>query len=104
MGRYLTLLFFMIYFNVSAQNHNPDVGPAGNIYQIKLTDSVKCIQLIEYEKTGEPVKGYLDDNKTLIYLEDYKVNNKVRLKVIFENGREQEIMRSPCSIELKYSL
>lgn len=104
MDRYLTLIFFMIYFNASAQNHNPDVGPAGTIYQIKLTDSVKCIQLIEYEKTGEPVKGYLDDNKTLIYLEDYKVNNKVRLKVIFENGREQEIMRSPCSIELKYTL
>ena len=90
--------------NVFAQSDSLPQQKQNDIYQIKLKDPVKCIQQIEYEKTGEPIKGYLDDDKTKIYLEDYKVNNRVKLKVIYENGREEEILRSPCSIELKYSL
>lgn len=79
-------------------------GNHSDVYEIKLKEPVKCIQQIEYEKSGEPIKGYLDDEKTKIYLEDYKVNNRVKLKVIYENGKEEEILRSPCSIELKYTL
>ncbi len=100
----LLIAFCAISSTLMAQHDSINYKISDDVYQIKLRDTVKCIQQIEYEKTGEPIKGYLDDDKTLIYLENYKVNNKVRLRVIYESGREEEILRSPCSIELKYTL
>lgn len=86
---------FLVFTSVAAHaQENSD------IYQIKLQEPVKCIQHIHYEKTGEEIKSYLDDDKKTIYLENYKVNNKLKVKVIYEDGREEEILRSPCSVEL----
>lgn len=94
---------FVFSANVFAQTDSVKKS-SNDVYEIKLKDPVKCIQLLEYEKTAEPIKGYLDVDRTKVYLENYKVNNRVKLKVIYENGREEEILRSPCSIELKYQL
>ena len=101
---FIAVLFLLASAQLFAQADSLPSQNQNDIYQIKLKDPVKCIQQLEYEKTSEPIKGYLDDDKTIIYLEDYKVNNRVKLRVIYENGNEEEILRSPCSIELKYTL
>lgn len=76
-----------------------DNKPA-DIYQIKLEKPIKCIQKIEYEKTGEEIKGWLDENHKTIYLENYQVNNRLKLKVIYDDDNEEQMLRSACSVEL----
>ncbi|HNR19552.1 MAG: hypothetical protein IPJ79_14705 [Bacteroidetes bacterium] len=71
-----------------------------DIYQIKLEKPVKCIQKIEYEKTGEEIKGWLDDDRKIIYLENYRVNNRVKVKVIYDDDNEEQMLRSACSVQL----
>ena len=89
---YLPLLGF-------AQTPSPQEAPQ-DIYQIKLQKPVKCIQKIEYEKTGEEIKGWLDEDKKTIFIENYKVNNKVKVRVIYEDNVEEQISRSACAVEL----
>ena len=101
---FIAVLFVLAGAQLFAQADSLPSQNQNDIYQIKLKDPVKCIQQLEYEKTGEPVKGYLNEDKTKIDLENYKVNNRIKLRVIYENGKEEEIIRSPCSIELKYTL
>lgn len=92
--RKVFFLVFVFICSIAFAQQNSD------IYQIRLQEPVKCIQQIKYEKNGEEIKGWLDDDKKTIYLENYMINNRLKVKVIYENGREEELMRSPCSVEL----
>jgi hypothetical protein len=76
-----------------------DSKPA-NIYQIKLEKPVKCIQKIEFEKTGEEIKGWLDEDRKTIFLENYQINNRVKVKVIYDDDYEEQMLKSACSVEL----
>jgi hypothetical protein len=96
------LFFFLLLltplFGLS-QTQIKEESPA-DVYQIKFQKPVKCIQKIEYEKTGEEIKGWLDEEKKTIYLENYKVNNRVKIKVIYVDDLEESTVRSACTVEL----
>lgn len=100
--RIFIIAFLFLVFKTSiasgqskdSSQHNTD------IFQIRLQDPAKCIQHIEYDDTHEEIKGYLNEDGTIIYLDSYTVGKKVKLKVVFASGREEEILRSPCSVEL----
>ena len=103
------LLFLLFFLNglqaLYAQNSLPDTSGIqhGKVYELKLKAPVKCIQHIEYDKTGdEPNWKLLEDNKTIL-IQDYIINTKVKLKVVYETGIEEEFSQSPCSIKLSQS-
>ena len=96
----VAIIILLMSVSVKTIAQSADSTRHSDTYQIKLQEKVKCIQNIEYDKTGEKLKGILSEDGTIIYLPDYKVNNKLRLNVILENGQAAEIYRSPCSVEL----
>jgi hypothetical protein len=96
---FLPLLFSLTYFSATGQADTSGIQH-GKIYELKLKAPVKCIQRIEYDKTSEEPKWKLSDDNKVIYIEDYVINSKVKLKVVYETGREEEYTQSPCSIRL----
>ena len=99
---YLSVLLFLSFHSVTAQQLPSDTTGIqyGKIYELHLKAPVKCIQHIEYDKTGdEPNWKLSEDNKT-IFIRDYIINTKVKLKVVYETGIEEEYSQSPCTIKL----
>jgi len=68
-------------------------------YQMFVDFEIQSIQKIEYEKELKPLKGYLDEDKTSIVLDNYdgKSRVKVTCKDIF--GETHEIIKSRCFID-----
>lgn len=68
-------------------------------YQMFVDFEIQSIQKIEYEKELKPLKGYLDEDKTSIVLDNYdgKSRVKVTCKDIF--GDTHEIIKSRCFID-----
>ena len=59
----------------------------------------KEIKLLLYEKNFLPVKGELSIDRLSIIMRDYEMGSKVRVKVIYEDGTEEEFVRSSCFID-----
>lgn len=68
-------------------------------YQLFLDFKIQSIQKLEYEKELKPLKGYLDEDKSSIVLDNYdgKSRVKVTCKDIF--GESHEIIKSRCFID-----
>lgn len=102
----ISLIFcFNITYTASAQEVTPDTSGIqyGKTYEIKLKAPIKCIQRIEYDKTGEEPKWKLSEDNKTIYISDYIINTKVKIKVVYETGKEEEYMQSPCTVKLSAS-
>ncbi len=104
---FLLPLLILIYFPLvsAAQESLPDTSGIqhGKVYEIKLKAPVKCIQHIEYDKSGaEPNWKLSEDNQT-IFIRDYIINTRIKLRVVYENGREEEFFQSPCTIRYSQS-
>lgn len=97
------LLFFFLYTLPSeAQSDSLSVQPKPEIitdFQIHLPHPAKSIKYIMYEKDFTPIQGKISDDKKSIILKNYQKGTKVRLKVEYEDGTSEEILRSPCFID-----
>ena len=68
-------------------------------YQIFLSQPAKEIKYIMYEKDFLPIQGTLSEDKKSVIMKEYKTGTKVRLKVEYEDGTVEEIIKSPCYID-----
>lgn len=68
-------------------------------YQISLPHPAKEIKLLLYDKSFLPIQGKLSEDKRSVILKNYEQGNRVRLKVVYEDGTEEEILKSPCFID-----
>ncbi len=74
-------------------------------YQFNLEKPAKSIDDLQYEKTGEPIKGNLSPDKKRVVMDNYLKGSRVKAKVTYEDGTTEEISRSPCVIDpLRYEL
>jgi len=97
----LTLLLPLLFlFRISSAQTDTSGIQHGKVYEIKLKAPVKCIQQIEYDKTGQEPNWKLSEDNKVIYIEDYIINTKIKLKVVYESGNEDEYFQSPCAIRL----
>lgn len=71
----------------------------GRLHQIYLKEPAKSIDLLENEKTCEPIKGRLSPDGKSIYIDEYPEKTTVRARVTYENGKSDEFVRSPCYID-----
>lgn len=70
-----------------------------NDYQIFLNRPAKEIKYLMYEKDFLPIQGQLSEDKKSVIMKNYKTGTKVRVKVEYEDGTAEEIIKSPCFID-----
>ena len=68
-------------------------------YQIFLKHPAKEIKLLMYEKNFLPIQGKLSEDRKSVIMKDYQNGNKVHVKVIYEDGTEDEFVKTPCYID-----
>ena len=68
-------------------------------YQIFLKQPAKSIKLLMYEKNFLPIQGKLSEDRKAVIMKNYEPGSKVRVKVIYEDGTEDEFLKSPCFID-----
>lgn len=68
-------------------------------YQIFLSQPAKEIKYLMYEKDFLPIQGVLSEDRKSVIMKEYKTGTKVRVKVEYEDGTVEEIIKSPCFID-----
>lgn len=68
-------------------------------YQIFLPHPAKEIKYLMYEKDFLPIQGILSEDRKSVIMKEYKTGTKVRVKVEYEDGTVEEIIKSPCFID-----
>lgn len=97
MGKILFISFLLLCFGrVSAQD---STAVKKQDYQIFLPHPAKEIKYILYEKDFLPIQGTLSEDKKSVIMKDYKTGAKVRVKVEYDDGTVEEIIKSPCFID-----
>lgn len=98
--------FFILKSNAQSLKSDSMFVPGGvKQYQFHLDKPVKSIDDLQYEKTGEPIKGNLSPDKTRVVMDNYHKGSRVKAKVTYEDGTTEEITKSPCVIDpLRYEL
>lgn len=93
---FLLAIFILNSFPLFSQ----EAKPAKRIdYQIFLKQPAKEIKLLMYEKSFLPIQGKLSEDRKSILMKDYDPGSKVRVKVIYEDGTEEDFTKSPCYID-----
>ncbi len=100
------MFFFFLFLSAAgacyAQTNNTDsayVSPKFNSYQIYFKKPVKEIQEIEYHKDCTPVKGRIGEGQKTIIMDGYEPGNRIYMQIMYMDGTEEELVRSPCYID-----
>src|SRR5438552_7993291 len=64
-------------------------------YQIYLKQPAKQIKLIMYENNFLPIQGKLSEDRKSVIMKDYESGHRVHLKVVYDDGTEDEFVKSP---------
>jgi len=95
-----------IFFIISAVSlgticaqSNPNDGGNKQDFQIYFKQPIKEIKHIMYDKNFLPIQGEISKDKKSVVLKNWEKGTKVRVKVTYEDGTEDEIVKSPCFID-----
>jgi hypothetical protein len=92
------VLFTLLSGSVFAQSDNN--APERKMdHQIHFKQPVKEINHIMYDKNFLPIQGEISDDKKSVVLKNWDKGTKVRVKVTYEDGTVEEIVKSPCYID-----
>ena len=90
----------MLLFVFAANAQNDRISPVNKTdYQIYLKQPAKEIRLLMYEKNFTPIQGTLSEDRKSIIMKNYENGNKVHVKVLYDDGSEEEFTKSPCYID-----
>ena len=81
-----------------AQNERDREVPKTD-FQIFLKQPAREIKLLMYEKNFVPIQGILSEDRKAIIMKNYENGNKVHVKVLYDDGTEEEFTKSPCYID-----
>lgn len=99
--RFALITFLLLAFSgtrISAQTDTLKAKVQSD-YQIFLKHPAKEIRHILYDKNYLPIHGQLSEDRKALILKNYEPGNKVRFKIVYEDGTEEEILKSPCYID-----
>lgn len=97
MIRWIFFTLFLVYSNALFSQDSKPVQRTD--YQIFLKQPAKEIKLLMYEKSFLPIQGKLSEDRKSIIMKDYETGSKVHVKVLYEDGSEEEFTKSPCFID-----
>jgi hypothetical protein len=84
---------------ISFSQEEPKPEPKKQDHQIYFKAPVKEIHHILYDKNFLPIQGEISEDKKSVKLKEWEQGTKVRLKVTYEDGTVDEIVKSPCFID-----
>ncbi len=94
----LSLFSFLLMPGFSiAQQSQPTDG--FRFHQIYLTEPVRSLEDISYDKSDYPINGRLSPDGKRVIISNYREKERVKVKVILENGETKEYIKSPCFID-----
>ncbi|MFZ7146201.1 MAG: hypothetical protein ACO1G6_12740 [Bacteroidota bacterium] len=97
--RILMIFTFLLFVSIETVSAQDSTAVKKNQYQIFLNQPAKTIKYILYDKDFLPIQGELSEDKKSVIMKNYKTGAKVRLKVEYEDGTSEEIIKSPCFID-----
>jgi len=90
----------MLLFVSAASAQSERINPVNKTdYQIFLKQPAKEIKLLMYEKNFTPIQGTLSEDRKSIIMKNYESGSKVHVKVLYDDGSEEEFTKSPCYID-----
>lgn len=101
MGRTLSYIIFLTAFFTYGAFGQTEKKPEEKRqdHQIYFKQPVKEINHILYDKNFLPIQGEISKDKRSVVLKDWDRGTKVRVKVTYEDGTVEEIVKSPCYID-----
>jgi hypothetical protein len=97
--RILIVTAFLLFASLSLVSAQDSIAVKKNDYQIFLNQPAKEIKYLMYEKDFLPIQGELSEDRKSVIMKNYKTGTKVRVKVEYEDGTVEEIIKSPCYID-----
>lgn len=97
--KFAFLFSFLLFIKICSGQSDSLSTKSKTDFQIHLTQPAKSIKFIMYEKDFTPVQGKISEDKKSVIIKDYIKGSKVRVKVEYEDGTTEEIIRSPCFID-----
>ncbi len=94
----LLVAFVMLSTKLFAVTDSLSAKPKQN-YQIFLKQPGKEIKLLMYEKNFLPIQGKFSEDRKSVIMNDYELGNRVRIRVVYEDGTVDEFTKSPCYID-----
>lgn len=73
--------------------------PRRQEYQIHLSRPARLIRLLLDDRSMMPVRGRISEDKKSVILPEYEKGQRIRLKVEYEDGTVEELIKSPCFID-----
>lgn len=52
-----------------------------------------------YDKNFLPIQGKLSEDRKSIIMKNYEQGNRVHIKVVYDDGTEDDFTKSPCFID-----
>jgi hypothetical protein len=96
----LPLITLMLLCVLFANAQSDFIKPVNKTdYQIFLKQPAKEIKLLMYEKNFTPIQGILSEDRKSIIMKNYELGSKVHVKVLYDDGSEEEFTKSPCYID-----
>jgi hypothetical protein len=95
----IALLLAIASLGCVAQASNETATESKWDYKIYLKKPAKKIEQLLNEKDKTPINGSISDAKNSIIMTNYVPGNQVRIKVVYEDGDEEEFVTSPCYID-----
>jgi hypothetical protein len=98
---FLTLICSFPAVDGNGQNPQEQSKPAEKKtdHQIYFKKPIKEINHIMYDRSFLPIQGEISEDKKSVVLKNWEKGTKVRVKVTYEDGTEDEIVKSPCYID-----
>lgn len=93
------MLVAYMFISASAFSQDEVKKAPRHDFQIFLKQPAKEIKLLMYEKNFLPIQGKLSEDKKAIIMKNYEDGNKVHIKVLYEDGTEEEFTKTPCFID-----
>ncbi len=94
------LIVGLMFFVLAAHSQSENIKPVNKSdYQIFLKQPAKEIKLLMYEKNFTPIQGILSEDRKSIIMKNYELGSKVHVKVLYDDGSEEEFTKSPCYID-----
>ncbi len=101
MGKFAVFLLLFVFTGhgnafCQTEARPPEKKPDHQIY---FKQPVKEINFIMYDKSFLPIQGELSEDKKSVILKNWDKGTRVRVKVTYEDGSVDEIVKSPCYID-----
>ena len=68
-------------------------------HQFYLDKPGVSIELLEYDKDKQPIRGEITGDGMRVIMNDYVKRGRIRAVIVFEDGTQEEVFKSSCFID-----